>query len=1421
MMGESLKNTGPTPRADSLPSVDLLARLEAIEKAQTEAIAVVGIGCSFPGGARDPESFWRLLRDGVDAVGEVSPGRWNETALYDPEPAPGKLYTRSGGFLDGVDRFDAEFFGISDREALSLDPQQRLVLEVAWQALEHAGLPPDGLAGSAAGVFIGVTSNDYARLLLRDGDTSRLDGYYATGNAFNAIPGRLSYFLGLQGPSLAVDTACSSSLAAVHLAVLNLRQRECDLALAGGVNVLASPDVTVSICQARMLSADGRCKTFDAAADGYGRGEGCGIVVLKRLSDALAAGDRILALVRGSAMNQDGRSSGFTVPLGSAQTALIRKALGRAGIAPSGVGYLEAHGTGTPLGDPIEINAAAAAYGAGRGADNPLYVGSVKTNLGHLEAAAGIAGFIKAVLALERETLPPHLHFRRPNPHIPWDELPVRIPTRAVPWPRGAEPRRAAVSAFGISGTNVHAILEEAPATPPPAAGPERPLHVLTLSARNDAALRQLAEQFAAHCAAEPDLADTAHAANTGRAQFRHRLAVVAETAAEARTHLETWLDRGESRPVAAERPRLAFLFTGQGAQYAGMGRHLYATEPVFRQALDRCDAVLRPFLDRPLPAVLDDSGLLGQTAYTQPALFALEYALARLWQSWGIEPDWVLGHSVGEYAAACCAGVFGLEDGLRLIAERARLMQALPRDGLMAAVFADEAAVARGLSGGAGVSIAAVNGPRNTVVSGPRPAVEAVLAGFRAKGFESRGLDVSHAFHSPALEPMLGAFGKVLDTVEYRAPRCKLVSNLTGQVAGAEILRPDYWVAHARQPVLFKAGLETLYAGGCRVFLEIGPKPTLIGLGKSCLSDGLWLPSLKGEGDWRSLLDSLGALYCQGFRIDWAGFHRGRPRRKPALPGYPFQRRSYWPETPARTPEMPRRDWFYVLRWRERPAAGAPGDYLPSLGALAAGIEREALARVETEDFRAYWRAVERIEERSLDYVARAFRDLGWDFAEAAPFTAGDLADRLGVVESRRRLFARMLEMLAEAGRLEAAGSAWRTRDPAPPGIPAPGIADHPEAAVEFTLLDRCASRLAAVLRGRQDPLQLLFPEGDLTTAASLYQDAPGARVMNELVRASVAAALAQRPAGRPLRVLEIGAGTGGTSAYLLPQLPAADTEYVYTDVSPLFLAKAREKFAAYPFIRYRTLDIERDPSAQGFAGEAFDLCIAANVLHATRDLRQTLEHARRLLVPGGLLLLLEGTAPLRFVDLIFGQTDGWWRFEDRARRPGHPLLDVPGWRAALRDSGYAEAAALTGTGGGLLAKQAVIAARTPPRPPAHWLVLADRGGVGERLAARLERAGDACTLVYARDGHSAAPADGCPDPSDPAAFERLLADLPETRGIVHLWSLDVPSPAALDSAGRLGCLAALHLVQAIARISHTPSTADADLLAVAHRTP
>jgi malonyl CoA-acyl carrier protein transacylase len=912
-MSDFLKEiAGLSPPKLKLLCLELREQLDAAEARRNEPIAIVGMACRFPGGANDPEAFWRLLRDGVDAMEEVPVERWDSNLFYDEDPeAAGKMYTRVGGFVRGIDQFDPHFFDISPREAIHMDPQQRLLLEVAWEALEHAGQAPARLAGSRTGIYMGIFLDDYAKLQMRFGELSSLNAYTGTGNTFSVAAGRIAYLLGVHGPCLALDTACSSSLVTVHLACQSLRSGESDMALAGGVNLILSPDSSIFLCKVRALAPDGRCKTFDAAADGYARSEGCGVVVLKRLKDALAQRDNVLAVIRGSAVNHDGASSGLTVPNGQAQVAVIREALASGGIRPDQVSYVEAHGTGTALGDPIEVKALATVFGPGRAPDDPLFLGSAKTNIGHAESAAGVAGLMKLVLSLQHREIPPHLHFKSVNPHIHLEHGPFEVVQRLQPWQPRAGRRIAGVSSFGLSGTNAHLVVEEAPTQPPAAASRTRPVHVLTLSAKSEVALVEHARCLATHLASHPSqaIADVCYTASTGRAHFAHRLAVVAESAGQLQERLGSFASgaKPDAQVVAGvagwEAPKIAFLFTGQGSQYAGMGRVLWETEPTFRSTIERCDEIARPLLGRSLRSVMHGEGpgsLLDDTGYTQPALFALECAIAEVWKSWGIRPDLVLGHSIGEFAAAYVAGVFSLEDGLRLVTERGRLMQELPKDGAMAAVFTDEARVREALRGReAAVSVAAVNAGDNVVVSGARDAIHAVLEELARDAISARPLNVSHAFHSPLMDPVREAFEVSARRVPFARPVIGLVSNLTGRVVRDDAMsNPGYWTQQLREPVRFMDGVRALESEGIDVVIEIGPAPVLIGLGRRSVrsDDGLWVTSLrKGRDDWQQMLEALAAVHVRGIEVDWERFDGQEPRRKVTLPTYPWQRKRYW----------------------------------------------------------------------------------------------------------------------------------------------------------------------------------------------------------------------------------------------------------------------------------------------------------------------------------------------------------------------------------------------------------------------------------------------------------------------------------------------------------------------------------------------
>nr|WSZ99718.1 acyltransferase domain-containing protein [Streptomyces sp. NBC_00857] len=900
--------------------------------ARTEPVAIIGMACRFPGGVRSPEDLWRLVSEGGDAIGEFPADRgWDLAGLYDPDPdRTGTSCTRHGGFLYDAGEFDAGFFGISPREAVSVDPQQRLLLETTWETFERAGIDPTAVRGSDTGVFVGVMYGDYATRL--PSIPAEHEGFVGTGSAGSVASGRVAYTFGLEGPAVTVDTACSSSLVGMHLAADALRKGDCALALAGGVTVMASPGVFVEFSRQRGLSPDGRCKPFAAAADGTSWSEGVGMVLLERLSDARRNGHRVLAVLRGSAVNSDGASNGLTAPNGPAQERVIRRALADARIGADQVDAVDAHGTGTTLGDPIEAQALLATYGRDRPAGRPLWLGSVKSNIGHTQAAAGVAGVIKMVMAMDRGMLPPSLHIDAPTPHVDWDSGAVALLTESVVWPESGRPRRAAVSSFGISGTNAHLILEQAPAQP---AGPvveTAPGPAMTdalpwvLSARTQQALRAQATALASYVHGHPDPRplDVAHSLATTRASFPHRAVVVGGGTHEFLTGLAALADGGPSASVehgtAGPGGRLAALFTGQGSQRRGMGRELALRFPVFAETFEEAVDCFHRHGCAGLRTALwgEDGEALDRTEFAQPGLFAMEVGLFRLFESWGVVPDVVGGHSIGELTAAHVAGVLSLADACELVAARGRLMQALPEDGAMLAVRASEEAVLPLLEGREHrIGIAAVNGPTSLVLSGGQEAVgelERVLAG---QGRRTRRLRTSHAFHSPLMDPMLEEFRSVARGLTFRAPVLPVVSQLTGSLVGEEELcAPEYWVRHVRRPVRFADGVTALYEHGVRTFLELGPDAVLTPLTAESLAHATDTTTVTAQNrdrpETRAVTSAAARLYTRGRPVDWSALLPAGARHVD-LPGYPFQRQRYWLDAPVRGGEEDAGFWQAV----------------------------------------------------------------------------------------------------------------------------------------------------------------------------------------------------------------------------------------------------------------------------------------------------------------------------------------------------------------------------------------------------------------------------------------------------------------------------------------------------------------------------
>jgi acyl transferase domain-containing protein/thioesterase domain-containing protein/acyl carrier protein len=1282
---------------------------DAEEEGATLGIAIVGMAGRFPG-ASNLDAFWRNLSGGVESISTLSDADLLAAGVS-PALLANPRYVRARGRIDGVADFDASFFGMSPREAATTDPQHRIFLELAWEALEHAGIDPARFQGSI-GVYGGAAADGYLLHHLAP-NRALMESLGALspviGNDKDHLTTRVAYKLDLRGPSITVQTACSTSLVAVQLACQALLGYQCDAALAGGVSI-GFPQGTGHLHQAgNILSPDGRCRAFDAAAQGTVAGDGAGIVVLRRLADALADGDPILAVILGAAVNNDGSAKvGYTAPSVDGQAEVIAMAHAVAGINAGSVSYVEAHGTGTALGDPIEITALTQAFRAGTEARGFCGVGSVKPSIGHLNTAAGVASLIKTVLALHHESLPPSLHFEVPNPAIDFASSPFVVNAALIPWPRAAAPRRAGVSSFGFGGTNAHVVLEEAPLRP--ATGPSRSLQLLVLSARTSAALDAATANLATHLERHPeqDLADVAHTLESGRRAFAHRRVVLAASVAGAVATLRdpARASTGEAEPGAP--PKLAFLFPGQGAQYPGMGADLYRGEPGYRAVVDECAEILAPILGLDLRSLfhdisngheIDATASLSGTAVAQPALFVTELALARLWMSFGVRPDAMIGHSLGEYTAACLAGVFSLPDALSLVAARGRLM-ATAEPGVMLSIDLPESDVLPLL--GASLALAAVNGPASVVASGPEAAIAHLEGRLSARGAVSRRLRTSHAFHSASMDPLLAPFLAEVRKVRLHAPQITYHSSVTGApITTAEATDPAYWARHLRATVRFSPGLVAVAEG--RTLLEVGPGRALTALARQ---HGLSaIPTLGGAGnrasDVETLLGALGQLWIAGARVDWSGVRAGESRRRVSLPTYPFERQRHWIELPAAVAAPPPLDAAAEAEWLSvteaeltaslaiRPIESHPG-LVPALDALCS--------------------------RKVIDFLSAR----GISVEKGQAYSRQTLLQRARILPRFARLFDAMIAMLAEDGIVRVTGDEVRFTESA---SSLPTEADlrtrldaHPGFQGLVAFLDHCSATYGDSLTGKIEAIGVLYPGGSTRVVEESQRatlEYRNERIYISLLVAAVAR-MAEAAGGRSLRILEVGGGQGFLTWPLVEALADADVEYHFTDLGKVFVDDARRKAVEKGLdglMRFGTLDASRDPAAQGYDLQSFDLVVAYNVLHATRDVIATVAQLATLLVPGGTMAWVEVVKARRWDTLTWGLAEGWWYYDDAVRRES-PLLALDQWVDITRQQGFLDVEAYprtpTGRAGsdhglilarGRQAPFAAAPAATPPR--------------------------------------------------------------------------------------------------------------------------
>ncbi|HSI65468.1 MAG TPA: beta-ketoacyl synthase N-terminal-like domain-containing protein, partial [Candidatus Saccharimonadia bacterium] len=1698
-----------------------------------EGIAIIGVGCRFPGKVDDVESYWKLLAEGREAVVEVPADRWNVDRYYDEEPGiVGKSIAKRGGFIEGLDQFDPQFFGISPREAPYIDPQQRLLLETAWEAIEDAGIVLDLEKGTDIAVYMGVSHNDYQIIQGTPWDSAGISPHSPTGSAHSIAANRISYCLNLRGPSVAMDTACSSALTAVHAACEHIWTKRGDVAMAGGVTIMVTPGGFIGFSQAGMLSPDGHCKAFAAEANGFVRGEGAGVVLMKRLSEAIKDGDPIHAVVIGTSLNQDGHTNGISLPSPEAQARLVRDACKDAGINPSQIGFVEAHGTGTAVGDPIEATALSDALCVDRPADAPLAIGSVKTNIGHLETAAGVAGLVKALLVLKHRQIPASLHFENPSTHIDFEALKLRVPTSMEPFPATDGTRMVGVNSFGFGGANAHVILAEAP----PVAQreylevPEGRAWPVTFSARSEEALKATADKLNGWLASKanangssPVLPDLTYTLGSRRNHHQYRATLVAHTLSELMEELNGFATGQPGpklqscftpRPETA--PRVGFVMSGQGPQWWGMGRELMKHEPVFRQMMERCDAAMRPWARFKLLEELaktEETSQVMRTEVGQPAIFAMQVSLAALWKSWGVEPAAIVGHSVGEIAAACVAGIFSVEDGARIIVQRALFMEGCAKgEGTMLAVgLTEEEARTLIARHDRTVTIAAFNGPKSLTLAGNAASLQKMATELEEQGVFARMVKVDHPFHHPLMQPASEQLEKALAELKPLPDTIPFFSTVTGERCPGESCDATHWGKGIRQSVRFAPAVDALADFGVDVWLEISAHPALARNIQECLSarniKAPVLSSARREKEHESLLDTAMGLHRAAVELDFAAMTPSR--RLLSLPSYAWDKSRWWSESPDWRDgrlmsggrgmldiRLPRATPTWVARLDGRhmaylkdhkveshvifPAAGfielileAGAQYFEGrpfvvedfeirkpliLPESTAGLQIEVTyetgertfsiqskfenaaswsvhvvgsmrgERTETAFASTTWDGVktEGLPDQDLTGFYQHMSDMGLRYGEefrgvkelaaAGGQSHGKVAlteasaKRAGeyqlhpvlmdaalhvfsagarTVESRkaklklpvrfqRILFLRSpgascqvrasvqgfnddylegeLGLYDEAGnpcvlvdgfRAIAVASARRSgtpggqrdlvyqvawertiasdagegsvREPLPlaqlqkaagaaldsvieargkkkleaalaggdelaaaqlalglqkmgakstldakalrihetmlpvfgqlvNGLVQRGLAtrdgktirttpafkkaassaaitlrkyieQHPGHLSEGLVCASTCGELGPILRGEKEAVQVLFSGSGADLLDQFYGDGLYTSQWLAAIAAALQEAANALPEGRGLRILEIGAGTGGLASYLLPLLERGIHTYTFTDLSAGFFPGAMQKLAGFPEVECKIFDLEKSPADQNLDVGTYDFVIGTNCVHAVSDVVTTLRHVHDLLVPGGSIVFMDTGSPMLWTESTFGLTSGWWRFSDRELRPEQPLIERAQWEKVIKEAGFSETASLAGLTGprggegqialfGRKAWHAPVAkipaadAAEEPALEASWLLFADKGGFAEKLATTLRAGGARCRLAYKGDAYSAEGADKFTIRAEAGEdwkklLETAVKEAPPER-MVYLWTLDEPAKPGDAEAVLAGTDALLHLSHA-----------------------